>query len=213
MKNKIKYLFGFLLLMTNGFLYADSINIPEGATLEYRLSYFYPSSSNFRHLFHGGGTNYQLTGTIPIYPERCDYTHGVNVWGAIDYFSKSEHTDELGNRITIRIIPTTLGLKYFFPTIEGIIPVNFYAAGGMKFYYVHTHNNSDLVKKTIDKRGLGGVVEAGFTTVIHCHLLLDVFASYSFRTFGPPSNSDPSVKSVGLDVSGFNFGAGLGYIF
>ena len=176
--------------------------------LEFRPSYFYPISSDFRDIFHDGGVNYQITGSFPVYK-------GLSVYGAVDYFSKSSHTGTFHNKTSLRLVPLTLGLKYFFPSLGASIPVNFYLAGGMKYYFVHTHNNGTpgIVRQTVNKNGMGGTVETGFITTFVKHLVLDIFASYSFRTFGAPRPLTPAVEATGLNVSGLNIGLGLGYKF
>src|ERR1700738_3657532 len=48
---------------------------------EFRVSYFRPFSKSLRKLT-GGGVNYALETTIPVWK-------GLNIWGGVDYFSKS----------------------------------------------------------------------------------------------------------------------------
>ena len=63
---------------------------------------------------------------------------------------------------------------------------------------------------------MGGGVETGFTTTVTKHLVLDIFASYSFGAFGAPSISPskyPAVIPVGMNISGINVGGGIGYKF
>ena len=81
--------------------------MPEKTLLEFRVSYFHPTSSEFRELFHDGGADYQLIGTLPFFRE-------LNIWTGVNYFSKESRSSELYDKMRIRIIPVTLGLKYFF---------------------------------------------------------------------------------------------------
>ncbi len=214
MKKKISSILSFFVLVMNGCLYADpQISCPsDGIILELRLSYFYPASSEFREIFHDGGVNYQLTSTLPICSGQNFWLDGIHLWTAVDYFSKAGNSMGLGDKTHIRIVPLTLGLKYFFPCLEQT-PGNFYAAGGMKYYFVHTHNSLDSVQKVVDRNGMGGVIEAGFITPIVDHLLLDLFVAYSFKSFGAPAISNPSVEATGMKVGGTNIGAGVGYQF
>lgn len=78
---------------------------PEGLLVEFRPSYFYPISSNFREIFGDGDINYQLTAAYPVYRGRDSYQRGLNLWMAIDYFSKSGSSDPLGNKTDIKITP------------------------------------------------------------------------------------------------------------
>jgi len=191
---------------------SNQYSSPDGVILEFRPSYFCPTSKVFRQIFHGG-VNYQITGTFPVYHGENEWLHGLDIWGAVDYFSKKGHSTGLHTKTSITIVPLTLGIKYFFPSVGGDIPVNFYAAGGMKYFFVHTRNHSSHVKKTINVNGMGGVVEAGFITLFKEHLVFDVFASYSFKTLSGPSSHNPAVESTQLNISGFNVGLGIGYEF
>lgn len=206
---------GLVVLAASGGLCADATTPPppDGVILEFRPSYFYPISSDFREIFQDGGVNYQLTGTCPVYWGQNAWVRGIDVWAGVDYFSKDGRSVGLGDKTSVQIVPITLGLKYFFPSLGKTAPVNFYAASGMKYYFVHTHNHSDYVKKTVNENGMGGVVEAGFITTIVDHLVLDLFASYSFKSFGAPSISNSEVEATGMNISGVNVGAGIGYKF
>lgn len=210
----ILVILGLLLLMMASCLNADMqlCSPPDRPIAEFRTSYFYPSSSDFRDIFRGG-INYQLTGTIPVYDGPDVWARGINLWGGIDYFSKDGHSTALDDRTSVRIVPLTLGVKYFFPAVAPDLPIHFYAAGGMKYYFVHTHNDSDMVTRTINRNGMGGVLEGGLITTFDNQLLMDVFLSYSFKSFGAPSISNPAVEGVEMDVSGFNVGVGVGYQF
>lgn len=185
----------------------------DDVIVELRMSYFYPSSSSFRKIFNHAKVNYELTSTIPLHLERCAWTQQMNLWTAIDYFSCRGESTVLHDKSHMRIIPITIGLKYFYPLPCQQMPLNFYLAGGMKYYFVHTHNHSEQVIKTIDRKGIGSVLEMGFFTRIKNHLVLDLFVSYSFKSFGAPSHSTPDVKMTGLNISGVNIGGGIGYQF
>lgn len=213
MKKILLTILTLLNLIKSATLQAGIDPIFDDAMIEFRSSYFYPSSSSFRKIFDHAKVNYELTSTIPLYVESCAWTQQMNLWIALDYFSCKGDSTALHDKTHIRIIPITLGLKYFYPLPCQQMPLNFYLAGGMKYYFVHTHNHSDQVKKTMDRKGLGGVLEVGFLTTIKNHLVLDLFVSYSFKSFGAPSHSTPAVKMTGMNISGVNIGGGIGYQF
>ena len=185
----------------------------NGVILEARASYFYPTAKEFRNIYHNAGVDYQLTGSFPVYYGNDVWLQGLDVWAAVDYFHKTGHTTGLHDKTSIRIVPITLGLKYFFPALGTKIPVNFYIASGMKYFFVHTHNDSSFLKKNVNKSGMGGVFEAGFTTTFVKHLVLDVFAAYSLKTLSAPSISKPVVETTSFNISNLNVGLGLGYKF
>ena len=184
-----------------------------GIIVEFRPSYFYPISSDFRDVFHEGGIDYQLTGTFPVYYGQNAWLRGIDVWWGLDYFSKEGHSTALHDKTEIQIAPITLGLKYFFPPLGKRVPVTFYTAAAMKYYFVYTYNHSDYVKREINQNGMGGVVETGFTVTACKHWIFDLFAAYSFKSFGAPSVSSPSVETTGMNVSSINVGTGIGYKF
>ena len=183
-----------------------------GILLEFRASYYYPTSKGIREAFDNGGVNYQITGSFPVYYGANPWIRGINIWGAIDYFSKEGRTSGLNNKTRLRIVPLTLGLKYFFPAIGTTAPVNFYIGSGMKYFFIYNYTDSDYVKRNLYANGMGGVVETGFTTTVMKHLVFDVFASYSFKTFDAPSLSKyPAVEPTKTNMSGINVGGGIGY--
>lgn len=214
MKKNVTLMLGIVTLMvaccgsTNG-----QACFPESPMVEFRTSYFRPSSSEIRDLFHDGRVNYQLTGTCPIYGGPMLLARGINLWGAVDYLSVNGRSLGLAEKTTLRMVPLTLGIKYFSPSIGAQCPIHFYAAGGMKYYFVHSHNSSDAVQRSVNRHGMGGVLEAGLMTTLLQHYLFDLFMAYSFKSFRAPSTSNPAVEGRGLNVSGLNVGAGIGYKF
>lgn len=189
-------------------------SVPEEPIVEFRVSYFYPQSREFRKMFHNGVADFQLTGTLPVFACACsEWLRGLNLWGAADYFTRKGYSHGCHDKTRITLVPLTLGGKYFFPSYGKIIPLNFYAASGMKYYFLRNHNHSDEVRKKIYRRGIGAVIELGVIATIADSFIFDVFASYSFKTFGRKSYSNPAVEYRGLKVSGFNIGAGIGYKF
>ena len=214
MKKKLLMLLGIHIL-SNMNLFSDTITCsnPDKTLLEFRVSYYYPNSSELRKIFNNGGINYQLTGTIPICPNFQGLTRGVNLWTGVDYFSKTGHSIGFDEKAKITIIPITVGIKYFFPFFGCRLPGNFYAAGGMKYYFLYTHNHSNKIRRNINRRGMGSIAEIGFITNIENNLIIDIFGSYSSKSFGAPSISNPAIEGISLNVSGFNIGAGIGYKF
>ena len=178
--------------------------------IEFRPNYFHPLSSHFRTLF-SGGIDYQLTISCPVYWGENAWMRGINIFAAGDYYSRNGHSTFMKNKTSISIVPVTLGLKYFFPALGDPIPVTFYVASGMKYYFVHTHNKSHFVQKNIHVNGMGGMVESGVIAVFREHLVFDLFVSGSFKTLGPPSVSGSSSKGSRLNVSSINAGGGIGY--
>jgi hypothetical protein len=83
--------------------------------------------------------------------------------------------------------------------------------GGGTFFHVIIKNDSPYVEPQVHRNGLGGWVGVGAMWNVYRCLFLNLFTDYSFRR-GAPS-SDPGGIETGLNVGGFDFGAGLSYKF
>ncbi len=186
---------------------------PSGILLEFRPSYLFPTSHTFRTIYPHGGVDWQVTALVPLYYGKNSWLRGLDIWTAIDYFQKRGHSTDLQEKSKIQMVPLTLGLKFFFPTQRERIPIHFYMAAGMKYYFVHTHNDSPYVTSSVNVNGLGGVVEIGLLSIFIKHLTVDFFTAYSFRSFGAPTLTNPAVEAVGLNVSSLNVGGGVGFKF
>jgi outer membrane protein W len=187
---------------------------PKTAAVEFRVSYFRPSSSLLRSVYGNAGIDYQLTGTVSLDSLCCKNSQeslkGVNLWWAVDYIAKNGQS--LGDepaKTRFWMIPVTAGLKYIHPA-KNFRP---YVGLGLRYFFVHTSNNYDFVRKNINANGLGGVVEGGMLLTFCEKFLLDVFVAYSHGKVRAPSNSQSNVETSNLQVGGFNFGLGVSYAF
>jgi outer membrane protein W len=171
--------------------------------LEGRVSYFYPFSKDLRKMFHNGGVNYALNLFAPVWGR-------LNMWAAVDYFSRSGKMINFDTSTHITIVPLTLGLQYIHPfnKIFGI-----HGGAGMRYFFVEGINRSSVVNRKIDRSGLGGVFELGFLFCATRHLVFDVFSSFSLKKLDGPGHTPPNVVSNDVQVGGWNIGAGIGYKF
>ena len=192
---------------------SESVNIPplcptekrymncNRAILEVRFSYFRPSSELLRKIYDNGGINYELTASLPVWRR-------LNIWEAVDYFSKDGRSLGGHQKTEIRIIPLTLGLKYIYD----IKKFSLYGGLGFRYFFVHVKNHSESVDRSISENGLGGVVEAGIMYQFLKHWVADVFGSYSFKELHTHTSRD-NVKTHSLEVGGWNVGGGIGCKF
>lgn len=169
--------------------------------IEARASYFQPFSKTFRKLT-GGGVDYGLEITIPI-------SKRWNIWGGVDYFSKSGTMIGINRSVHITMVPITFGLKYIylFNRYYGL-----YAGGGGKYYFVEQINRASSMPRTTHRSGLGGVVEVG-NLICFNHFVIDIFSSWSFKKIHGPHHLPPNATSESMQVGGWNIGGGLGYKF
>jgi outer membrane protein W len=171
--------------------------------LEARVSYFRPFSKTLRKMFHNGGVDYALEVSAPVWK-------GLNIWGAVDYFSRHGKMIHFDASTRITIVPLTLGLKYIYSVNQYF---GLYGGAGFKYFFVKAINRSTVLNRTIHRNGLGGVLELGTLFCITHHLILDVFGSASFKNFHGPKHHSTNVRPENLQVGGWNVGAGIGYKF
>lgn len=192
------------------FLVADECVLEKiPTTIEARFSYFWPESTNVRDIYHNGGIDYQLTGTVPFYQGDAFGWRGLNFWWAVDYFEAEGKSIGLGSKTSIQMEPLTAGLKWIYPN-GSIRP---FLGFGFKYYFLQMHNHSPYVKGYMASNGPGFVAETGFQLFLVDYLMMDIFIAYSFKHFESPSISLPNVSSTSLDVGGLNIGGGIGVKF
>jgi hypothetical protein len=196
----------FLFCLTAS-AYAERKIIPT--TIEARFSYFWPESKTLREIYHNGGINYQLTGTIPFYQGDNFGLRGLNFWWALDYFLANGKSIGLEEKTRLQIEPLTAGLKWITPNSI----VRPYFGAGFKYYFMQIRNYSSFVKQYMANNGSGFVLDTGVQLFIAKHLLADLFASYSFKQFGALSIELANVEATWLDIGGLNFGGGIGVKF
>ena len=177
--------------------------------IEVRLSYFLPQSSDLREIYHGGGIDYQLTGTIPLYRGEDEIRRGINFWWAADYFQREGHSIGLNSGTRIRMEPVTGGLKYIQP--HGRLRP--YFGAGLKYYFLQIHNDNPFTQQHVSRNGAGAVVETGLVAFFLEHGTIDIFLSYSFMKFGAQPIHLANVEGTSLQAGGLNAGAGMGVRF
>ena len=191
-----------LLLSTVG-----NANLSNPIIVEFRPNYFLPSSETLNDIYHTGGIDYQLTGTIPLYQGPTFWARCFSAWWAVDYFDKTGKSEELGTLSHITMVPITLGLKY--TRVKGRLRP--YLGLGMRYWFVNISNQTTSMMSKTNKNGIGGVGETGLLFFVHKYWTLDLFSSYSYKKFGPPTVTEPNIETTTLQVGGWNFGGGIGF--
>ena len=174
----------------------------DAIILEVRASYFRPFSKTFRKFVHGGGVNYTLETTIPVWKRW-------NIWAGVDYFSKGGSMIGIHRSVHITMVPITLGLKYiyWFNRFYAL-----YGGGAGKYYFVETINRVFPMHKTTYRDGWGSVFEVG-NLICFNHFVIDIFSSWSFKTMHGLHHLPPNATSSSMKLGGWNIGAGLSYKF
>ena len=172
------------------------------SVVEAKGGYFFFSDAKMRKVYDRGGGDFQISGSFRIWKS-------LQIYGSVEYLSR--HGRSLGGHQKTRIweIPLSLGLKPVIPISEKI---QYYFALGPRYCFIHQHNQSAFVDRTLNQNGFGGFANTGFNFFPYRHLSVDLFAEYSYvRLHFHPSKAN--VVGRRMQVGGFTFGGGLGYAF
>jgi len=194
LKNKI-----IVALLFVGCLNADEHDI----LLEAKGAYFLASNDTFKNIYGNGGGIYgaEITGKV------CDSWY---LFASADFFSKNGCTCIFNTPTNVSIANIGLGIKYLVPFCYG----DFYVGLGVLPTHLRTFDDSPNVPFKDSKWGCGGIAKTGFFINLPCNFLLDIFFDYSFVKIScPDSCPTPFTQPRKANVSGFWFGAGLGYRF
>ncbi len=175
--------------------------------VEFKGAYFWPTNSDFKHIYHHGGILYGPELTLQLFDDTNWY-----VFASLDYFHKKGHSVGLCDPTSVTLIPLALGLKYFVPVCDDRIDL--YGGLGFEWMYARTKNCTELgVLKQTDW-GLGGIVKAGAYYRLPHNFLIDAFIGYSYAKVGSNDcDCQSGIESKRANVSGAIFGLGLGYSF
>jgi len=174
----------------------------EGFLLEGKISYFRPTSSDLKKIFGSAWLNAQIEISQSIW--EC-----LNIYASANFLHACGCSIGGENDTKIRIIPMSLGLKYL-TSINSCCDL--YVAAATRYFFLRIENDYPFVKNTINKHGLGGVVEAGGLFYITPCFFLDVFADYSFKKL-QHSKGSLEISPHSIEVGGLCIGAGIGYNF
>jgi hypothetical protein len=170
--------------------------------LEVKAGYFFFADHKMRKIYDHGGADVQFNGSFPLYK-------WLQIYGSVEYLTIHGRSLNADQKTSIWEVPLSLGLK---PVISICSKVQYYFTLGPRYFFVHQHNSSSYVSKTITKNGLGGFVNTGFHFFPCRHFLIDVFGEYSFKKMSFHS-SKSNVYGEKRQIGGFTFGAGLAYSF
>lgn len=172
-------------------------------TIEVKAGYFIFANTKMRKIYNEGGVDTQVCASYPIWK-------WLQAYGSIEYLERHGHSRHDDQRTRIWEIPVNLGLK---PVIKICDQVHYYMGVGPRFFFVHQHNNSSYLNKSVNDGGVGLFVNTGFNFFLHQRrLLVDVFGEYSY-TRVHHHFSHNNVYGRCIQVGGYSFGAGLGYVF
>ncbi|MCB1115987.1 MAG: hypothetical protein KDK71_05900 [Chlamydiia bacterium] len=172
---------------------------PREILLEGKASYFVSTNEKFRDIYGGTGL-YRIEANIQVWKDL--YT-----WVSLGYMYGWGDSSR-GNHTHIHVVPLSFGVNYLFK-LENWTP---YAGIGPILAYSYIHNGSHYVTRHQNGWGGGFQTKLGSFVSLTERLFLDLFADYSFIRMSFNHSGKRTYHHKG-DLSGFSFGAGLGYRF
>ncbi len=169
--------------------------------LEFKGSYFLPTSSTFRDMYKGSAL-YGPELTVQLFTNKNWYA-----FGSVEYYKQTGRCLSLADSSKLRLLPLAIGLKYFFDISKR---VDLYLGLGFQPVHVKKTTQRAFVDSKISQWGYGGIGKIGTFIDIKKNFLLDFFFDYSF-VWTKNLNSHVAIKKSNL--SGAIFGVGLGYRF
>lgn len=175
--------------------------------VEVKAGYFFFSDSKMRKIYKNGGLDLQLCASYPLFNMTNRWT--INAYGAIEYFRRSGKSINGHQKTSLWSIPVNVGLKSIY-TINSNI--QYYFGIGPRYFYVNQHNHSSHVYKNKSKNGVGFFVNSGFNWFLCKNFVADIFGEYSYAKAHFHSRK-ARVYTRNIQIGGFSFGGGLGYLF
>jgi hypothetical protein len=172
--------------------------------VEAKIGYFYPTDAKFRHIYSNGGGIYGFEVSCQAWKEFYG-------WASGSYFTQTGRSQGEHHRTRITLVPLAAGLKYVIPFCEKRLDL--YGDIGFVTTYFHTHDHSRYVIKSNSKWGTGGVWRIGCLGYVYDSLFIDVFADYTYTKIHFHNTDNGRVIRRTADISGFSWGAGIGYRF
>lgn len=170
-------------------------------TLEVKAAYFIPTSSTTRDIY-GDSAITGLSFHFPIYYDLIG-------WIQTSYLKAKGKTLGLSNKTTMQLVPFVAGLN-FAPRWGWFQP---YIGLGIEPAYLHVENSSPYMIHKSAKWGVGGIAIFGMMFNLPYSLFLDFFGEYSYLKIPFHDSNHGKVVPRTADVSGVDFGAGIGYRF
>ncbi|MBX9744261.1 MAG: hypothetical protein K2X08_03510 [Chlamydiales bacterium] len=169
--------------------------------VEAQGAYYYPMDHPFRRIYSSSG----------IYGVELSLRSWSNLysWASGSVFTKSGHSLGLKDHTRITFVPIGIGLKYMWKV--GFADV--YLGAGVLPTYLNIHNDSHCLTKKMAQWGCGGIGKLGAIFNLPQSFFLSSFINYSYIKISNHNRQDCYVAPYSPNLSGFSFGASVGYRF
>lgn len=174
---------------------------------EVKAGYFFFSNSKMRKVYDKGGLDIQLCSSYPLWNLASGWS--FQAYGAVEYFHQSGKSMNDHQKTSLWSVPVNIGLKSVYAINANI---QYYFGVGPRYFYIHQHNRSSYVYKNRSQNGLGCFVNTGFNYILCNHFVIDIFGEYSYAKMRLHGGNS-CVYTRNIQVGGFTFGGGLGYVF
>lgn len=174
----------------------------ERPQLEWKTGYFYFADAKMRKIYPNGGLDLQLTGSYPVW-------RSIHAYISVEYLSRSGKSLNGHQRTSLWMLPINAGFKGILPVSKRALP---YFSFGPRYFFLHQHNQSSYVEKTVCRNGIGFFANTGVDFIISDYAIIDIFGEYSYAITHPTPPRDFVYGEQG-QIGGLTFGVGLGYLF
>jgi outer membrane protein W len=200
MKNTKKLALSLLLLSA-----CFTTHGKKDVILEMKGAFFQPINCTFKNIYGGGA----------IFGPELTFNIFRNIHGFVsyDYFTKNGSSIGLSTPTSVNFMALGVGVKFMGCVSDH---ARLYAGLGFEPVYLTTKNCSSYVSPKTQKWGFGGIAKFGAYIDLPHSFVLDLFADYSFVKVSPSCCTGSPlgyIQPTKADLSGFIFGAGIGYRF
>jgi hypothetical protein len=188
----------FALFSLQGFCSED----PPPHTVEAKVGYFFFSDPKMRKIFNEGGIDVQLSRSYTVWEQ-------LQIYAGVEFLQRRGQSLASHKKTAVWEIPLSLGVKPVIPI--GSIAQAYFTIGP-KYFFARENNHYSGVDRIVNNNGLGGFVNVGFNFFPLKHMLIDLFAEYSYKRMEFHAAKE-HVYARTIQIGGFCFGVGFGYAF
>lgn len=178
----------------------------DEVSLEAKGGIFVPLSNNVRKIYNG---------VIPDVEWELGtrFFQNWQTWANVSYiFFEDGRTLGLRDDTNLKLLPLSLGIKYFLPIN---LNTDFYFAAGAVCSFLWVHNHSKYIPNHLTKITPGAIAKTGFIYRWDEHFFVEGFFDYLYQHFDFSKSYSPShhVDGHDLNMSGLKFGFALGVFY
>lgn len=170
--------------------------------VEAKGAYYYPQRSAVRDTYSGNG----------IYGAEIDCQLWKNLFSCLgaSYFTSSGTIPNSTYTSRLSFLPIDIGLKGIY-NYDGMVRP--YVGASIAATYIHIKTNSPYLIRSNTTWNAGGIFKVGTLISPLEGFLIDLFINYQIQPYSFSKHGSRTIYMNDSNISGFAFGAGLGYQF